>query len=97
MTCIYDKLDSIKKNLDSLELFNSLDQSFLNIEKNSELMTKIKKYNEKPNQDLKFDIYNYEEIRKYKSLENEVNFLILHINQKIKSINSIRSCKNENN
>lgn len=97
MSYIYDKLENVEENLNSLELFNNLDKAFLEIKQNQELLEKIKKYNKEPSQNLKIDIYNYEEIKKYKSLENEVNFLILHINQKLKEIDSIRSCKHENN
>ena len=89
---IYEKLERVRNNLDSLELFNKLDEAFSDIEKNDELLEKIKRYNQVPDNNLRLDIYNYEEIRKYKLLENEVNFLILHINEKLKSIDSIRSC-----
>ena len=92
MTEIYEKLEKVKSNLDSLELFDKLKEAFSEVECNSDLLEKIKKYNQIPDNNLRFDIYNYEEIRKYKLLENEVNFLILHINEKLKSIDGVRGC-----
>ena len=92
MTEIYEKLEKVKNDLDSLELFNKLDEAFFVIENNADLLEKLKKYNQIPDNNLRLDIYNYEEIRKYKLLENEVNFLIMHINEKLRSIDDVRGC-----
>ena len=92
MTEIYEKLEKVKNDLDSLELFNKLDEDFFDIENNADLLEKLKKYNQIPDNNLRLDIYNYEEIRKYKLLENEVNFLIMHINEKLRSIDDVRGC-----
>ena len=92
MTEIYEKLEKVKNDLDSLERFNKLDEAFFDIENNADLLEKIKKYNQIPDNNLRLDIYNYEEIRKYKLLENEVNFLIMHINEKLRSIDDVRGC-----
>lgn len=92
MTEIYEKLEKVKNDLDSLELFNKLDEAFSDIEKNDELLEKIKKYNQIPDNNLRLDIYNHKEIKKYKLLENEVNFLIMHINEKLRSIDNVRGC-----
>lgn len=92
MTEIYEKLEKVKNDLDSLELFNKLDEAFFDIENNADLLEKLKKYNQIPDNNLRLDIYNYEEIRKYKLLENEVNFLIMHINEKLRSIDDVRGC-----
>ena len=67
-------------------------QAFFDIENNADLLEKLKKYNQIPDNNLRLDIYNYEEIRKYKLLENEVNFLIMHINEKLRSIDDVRGC-----
>ena len=92
MTEIYEKLEKVKNDLDSLERFNKLDEAFFDIENNADLLEKIKKYNQIPDNNLRLDIYNYEEIRKYKLLENEVNFLIMHMNDKLRSIDDVRGC-----
>ena len=92
MTEIYEKLEKVKNDLDSLELFNKLDEAFFDIENNADLLEKLKKYNQIPDNNLRLDIYNYEQIRKYKLLENEVNFLIMHINEKLRSIDDVRGC-----
>lgn len=92
MNEIYDKLDEIKNNLDHLEIFDKLNKSLEKIKLNDELINKIKKYNETKDENLRLDIYQYEEIKEYKNLENEVNLLILQINQKLKRIKSVGGC-----
>ncbi len=96
MNKIYEILDEIKINLDELEIFKELKEAILKIKNNKVLKEKIEKYNEFPTEELRLEIYKYEEIKKYKHIETEINFLILEINQKLKKINISRSCSNEN-
>ena len=89
---IYDKLDEVKYILDHQEIFDKLNESLEKIKLNDELINKIKKYNETKDEKLRLDIYRYEEIKEYKSHENEVNLLILQINQKLKKIKDVGGC-----
>lgn len=92
MNEIYDKLDEVKYILDHQEIFDKLNESLEKIKLNGELINKIKKYNETKDENLRLDIYQYEEIKEYKNLENEVNLLILQINQKLKKIKDVGGC-----
>lgn len=94
---LLEKLEELKDELDKLEIFSNLEESIQKIKKNQELINKIKKYNETLNNNLRLDIYNYDEIKEYKKLENEINFLILSINNKFNLINDKRSCNHESN
>ena len=97
MNELYEKLDNLKKELDNLDLFKKIEDSIKKIESNKGLMAKIEKFNKTKNNDIRLDIYKYDEIKEYKELENEVNLLILQINTKLKKIKDTRSCCHENN
>ncbi len=97
MLQLIEKLDILKENLNKLDLFDKLQNNIENINNNKELLKKIEDYHNNFNEHLKIEIYKYDEIKEYKKLENEVNFLVLEINQKLKRITDIRSCKNESN
>ena len=97
MNEVFEKLDKVKEELDNLDIFKELDNSIKKVKGNKELMKKINEYNLYKNNDLRLDIYNYDEIKEYKRIENEVNLLILGINSKLKRISNKRSCKHESN
>ena len=63
----------------------------------AEVLDNIKREWEKNESSIKIYIYNYDEIKEYKKLENEVNLLILQINNRLKKIKDSRSCCHENN
>ena len=93
---LYEKLYKLKDDLDKLDLFKDLERAYNKVNENEELISKIDKYNQTKDNNLRIDIYNYEEIKEYKRLENEVNLLIFSINSKLKKINNERSCIHEN-
>ena len=93
---VYNNLDIVKSELDKLDLFKNIKESISKIKNNKELMSKIEKYNTTKDEILRLDIYNYDEIKEYKSLENEVNYLILEINQKLKKIKDRGGCCENN-
>ncbi len=97
MNELYEKLDKVKAELDNLDIFKELDDSIKRVKDNKELMDKIDLYNRTKSNDLRLEIYNYDEIKEYKKLENEVNLLILGINNRLKKINNKRSCHHESN
>lgn len=94
---LLEKIESLKNSLDKLEIFNKLELIKKEIYSNQELVEKIKKYNELPNNNLRLEIYQYDEIKKYKKIENEINLMILQINQKLGVLTNQRSCHHENN
>lgn len=94
---IYEKLYKLEAELDKLDLFKDLGIAYKKVNKNKELLSKIDEFNKTKDNNLRLDIYNYDEIKEYKRLENEVNLLILNINNKLKKINNERSCVHESN
>lgn len=95
---LYSKIDLVKEELDNLPIFREMDKLEEDIRKNKELVEKIRKYNGCPSDWLRLDIYSYEEIRKYKAKETDLNLLILSINNKIKeSFREKDGCHHESN
>ena len=89
---IYGKVKKLKQTMDNLDVFKRLEESIFLVKDNKELVEKIKKYNLTHDDNLRLEIYKYEEIKKYKQIENEINLLILEINHKMRKINNNRSC-----
>ena len=74
----------MKEELDHLPIFKEMEKLEIEIRKKKELVEKIQKYNAYPSDKIRLDIYSYEEIRKYKEKETELNLIILNINKRIK-------------
>ena len=89
---IYEKVKKLKQTMDNLDVFKRLEESIFLVKDNKELVEKIKKYNLTHDEKLRLENYKYEEIKKYKQIENEINLLILEINHKMRKINNNRSC-----
>lgn len=83
---LYHKIDLVKEELDHLPIFKEMEKLEIEIRKKKELVEKIQKYNAYPSDKLRLDIYSYEEIRKYKEKETELNLIILNINKRIKEV-----------
>lgn len=86
MSELYQMIDNLKNSLDDEACINDLVVSISKIKYNKELVDKIKKYNINHSEELKKEIFSYEEIVSYKHLETEVNFLILEIRKELKKI-----------
>ena len=83
---LYRMIDNLKNSLDNESCINDLVTSISKIKDNKELVDKIKKYNTNYSEELREEIFSYEEIVSYKRLETEVNFLILEIRKELKKI-----------
>lgn len=83
---LYQMIDNLKNSLDNESCINDLVTSISKIKDNKELVDKIKKYNTNYSEELREEIFSYEEIVSYKRLETEVNFLILEIRKELKKI-----------
>lgn len=81
---LYQMIDSLKNSLDNESCINDLVTSISKIKDNKGLVDKIKKYNTNYSEELKKEIFSYEEIVSYKHFETEVNFLILEIRKELK-------------
>ena len=83
---LYQMIDNLKNSLDNESCINDLVISISKIKDNEELVDKIKKCNTNYSEELKKEIFSYEEIVSYKHLETEANFLILEIRKELKKI-----------
>ena len=97
MINLLNQINDLKNCLDQSVFFEKINIVFSDISKNKKLVEKIKKYNSTFNNELRNDIYNYDEIKKYKAYENEINLMIFEINNKLKKITINRSCGHESN
>lgn len=86
MNELFIKIHNLKNELDNLKIIKNLNYYNNLIINNEILKTKIDKYYKDNSKDLLFEIYNYEEIKKYKECETEINLLIMMINSKLKKI-----------
>ena len=91
---LYQMIDNLKSSLDDEACIKDLVVSISKIKDNKELVDKIKKYNTNYSEELKKEIFSYEEIVSYKHLETEVNFLILEIRKELKKIVGKGGCAN---
>ncbi len=87
---IYQELLSKIKNS---KLNFSIKESLNDINNDKKLLESIKEYKVTNNESLRKEIYNNENFKRYKKLENETNMLILKLNNIFKESSDI----NENN
>lgn len=83
----YELVDMI----DSSEIKSEIKKSLASIYEDKELIAKIDEYHNTYNETIRKEIYNDEKYKKYKMLENRLNFLILSCNKYLGEI------KDENN
>lgn len=90
---LIEKVNELKEELDNTKEVKELKKINNEIMKDNELLEDIKRYNETQDEKIRERIINNKLFREYKHNENEVNFLILEINKKLKEINGSRSCQ----
>lgn len=85
---LIEKVEELKKELDNSKQVKELKSINKKIMQDEKLLEDIKKYNETQSEEIKERIINNKLFREYKQKENEINFIILEINQKLKEINN---------
>ena len=90
---LIEKVNELKEELNNTKEVKELKEINNSIMKDQELLNDIKKYNETQDENIKERIINHKLFREYKHKENELNFIILEINSKLKEISSSRSCR----
>ena len=90
---LIEKVNELKEELNNTKEIKEIKEINNSIMKDQELLNDIKKYNETQDNNIKERIINHKLFREYKHKENELNFIILEINKKLKEINSSRSCR----
>lgn len=74
---LYDKIDQLKQSLDQEDVIIDIKEVQQNIKNNPYIMKKIQ---------AKYNINDIKEVKDYRHLENQVNYMILAISAKLKSI-----------
>ena len=83
---LIDKLEELKDVLDKEEINFKYLEKKEKILKDSNISSKVLKYQETKNEKLKEEIYNIPSFLEYKKMENEILLLIMELNSKFKDI-----------
>lgn len=89
---LIEKVEKLKSNLDNLDEVEKIKELNKKIMEDEELLNNIKLYNETKDERIKEKIINNKLFREYKHNENEINFIVLEINKKLKEITSKGKC-----
>ena len=89
---LIEKVENLKKELDNSKEVSHIKELNSKIKNNKELISLIEEYNNTQDESIKEKIINDEFFREYKLSENEINYIILEINSKLKQISKKGSC-----
>ena len=89
---LIEKVENLKKELDSNEHVQRIRELNSVIYQDTELMGQIEEYRIHPSDELKKKIYSNPVFSEYKLEENEINFLILSIRSELKKIKGSKGC-----
>lgn len=92
MEKLIEVVDNLKKSLDRHEKIIKIKELNKKIKNDKELISLIEKYKLGKDEKIKDKINKNDLFREYKLSENEVNFLILEINAKLKEITNKGKC-----
>lgn len=79
-----EKIEVLKQELNEIDSVKEIKQILKEINEDKEFCSLFEEYHKTYDEKVKDEILTYEVLRKYKKLENEINFIILEINQKLK-------------
>ena len=89
---LIEKIENVKTNLEKSEQVKNIKRLNKELSNNKELLNKIERYNITQDEKLHQEIINNKFFREYKLSENEINYIILEINSRLKSITKKGSC-----
>ena len=89
---LIEKVENLKLELDNSKEVKHIKELNSKIKDNKELLNLIEKYNSTQNESIKEEIINNKFFREYKLSENDINYIILEINSKLKQISKKGSC-----
>ena len=81
-----EKIDKFINAINKSDTVTNIKNDLNIIKQNMELINKITKYKEAYDINLKKEILEYSELRKYYQDENNLNYLIITINKRLKEI-----------
>ena len=89
---LIEKIENVKTNLDKTEQVKKIKRLNKELSNNKELLNKIERYNITQDEKLHQEIINNKFFREYKLSENEINYIILEINSRLKKITKKGTC-----
>ena len=89
---LIEKIENVKTNLDKTEQVKKIKRLNKELSNNKELLNKIERYNMTQDEKLHQEIINNKFFREYKLSENEINYIILEINSRLKRITKKGTC-----
>ena len=89
---LIEKVENVKDSLDKTKVVKNIKELNKELNNNKELIELIEKYNDTKDEKIKEKIINNKFFREYKISENEINYIILEINSRLKKISKKRSC-----
>ena len=89
---LIEKIENVKTNLDKSEQVKKIKKLNKELSNNKELLNKIERYNNIQDEKLHQEIINNKFFREYKLSENEINYIILEINSRLKKITKKGTC-----
>ena len=89
---LIEKIENVKTNLDKTEQVKKIKRLNKELSNNKELLNKLERYNNIQDEKLHQEIINNKFFREYKLSENEINYIILEINSRLKRITKKGSC-----
>ncbi|MBR3211167.1 MAG: hypothetical protein IKF71_04450 [Bacilli bacterium] len=92
MNELIEKVDNLKKELDSSPLITSVMEALEMTKKDKELSKLLKEYEENPKEELKEKILENKTFQTFKIKETELNLFIMELNQKLKMISKKGTC-----
>lgn len=92
MNELIDKVEKLKESIADLDKVKEIKELNKEIIQDKELIKLIEEYNRTQDESIKKQIANNELFQKYKTLETDINVIILEINSKLKQINEKGKC-----
>ena len=92
MNELIDKVEKLKESIAELDKVKEIKELNKEIIQDKELLKLIEEYNRTQSEIIKKQITNNELFQKYKTLETDINVIILEINSKLKQINDKGKC-----
>lgn len=92
MNEVIEKTYELLDYLDNSKIVKDLTTSKNKLLNNQEILKKIKKYQKEKNITLKKEIFNNPDYANYMQCYNELSYLVMDINKKIKNITGKKEC-----
>ena len=92
MNEVIEKTYELLDYLDNSKIVKDLTTAKNKLLKNQDILKKIKKYQKEKNITLKKEIFNNPDYANYMQCYNELSYLVMDINKKIKNITGKKEC-----